>query len=101
MSFFSDSKNVQLRGPILHADCEASDGSYQEQTLDLNKHVGNDNGVLIWQPGGKFYPKSQKVKLDGSIMKCHCEDSEGEWQETELDLNEQIEVIDGKLQCHS
>ena len=101
MSFYSHSKNVHLRGSILHADCEVTVGSYNASTIDLNDHVGNDNGILIWQPDGQFYSNSKNVKLERSIMKCRCEDSENTWHDTELDLNEKIEVIDGELHCHS
>lgn len=42
--------NVRLEGPILVCDLEQSEGGTQEERLNLNDHLGNDNGSFA--PGG-------------------------------------------------
>jgi hypothetical protein len=51
MSFHASAVHIELEDDhILKAVLRNEDGDEQESTLDLNDHIGNDNGMLPQSP---------------------------------------------------
>lgn len=47
MSFHESASHIELEdGHILKAVLRNEDGDEQESTIDLNDHIGNDNGMF-------------------------------------------------------
>lgn len=47
MSFHESASNIELEdGHILKAVLRNEDGDEEESTIDLNDHIGNDNGMF-------------------------------------------------------
>ncbi|KAL7912168.1 Cyanovirin-N [Trichoderma velutinum] len=99
MSFFESSQNVRLEGNFLVADVCCEDGSWTESRLDLNNHVGNNEGVF--EIGGNdVFDSADQVswRLDGTNIITLLYTSDGGFGEEQfLDLNNYVSNENGVL----
>lgn len=98
MSFALSSQNIHLEGGHLHAHTRRIDGSWnQEAKINLDHHIGNNNGQLEW--GGLNFSQSvQNAHIkDGHILECDARKIDGSWNKTSLNLNDKIGNNDGEL----
>ncbi|OQE82289.1 hypothetical protein PENNAL_c0037G05506 [Penicillium nalgiovense] len=103
MSFHETASEIELEdGHILKAVLRNEDGDEQESTLDLNEHIGNDNGQFHWD-GGDFHSSAEDVSLeregddDVPILRARLHDVEGELQDADINLAERIGNDNGEL----
>ncbi|CAG8263570.1 unnamed protein product [Penicillium nalgiovense] len=117
MSFHETASEIELEdGHILKAVLRNEDGDEQESTLDLNEHIGNDNGIRLcdtsrsnylvgqfhWD-GGDFHSSAEDVSLeregddDVPILRARLHDVEGELQDADINLAERIGNDNGEL----
>jgi hypothetical protein len=98
MSFSLSANNSQIKEGHLHAHVRRIDGSWNEDAkLNLDHHIGNNNGVLEW--GGQNFSQSvQNVHLrDGHILEADARRVDGSWNRTSINLNEKIGNNNGEL----
>ncbi|KAJ5165568.1 Cyanovirin-N, partial [Penicillium coprophilum] len=103
MSFHASASNIELEdGHILKAVLRNEDGDEEESTLDLNDHIGNDNGHFQWE-GGDFQSSADDIslELEGDdnlpILRATLNDVEGEGQAADINLSERIGNDNGRL----
>ncbi|OPB46736.1 cyanovirin-N family protein [Trichoderma guizhouense] len=99
MSFFESSQNVRLEGSCLIADVACEDGSWTESVLDLNNHVGNNEGFFEIGGNGVFDSADQvSWRLDGTTIITLLYRSDGSFGEEQfLDLNQYVSNENGVL----
>ncbi|OQE35390.1 hypothetical protein PENCOP_c013G07719 [Penicillium coprophilum] len=103
MSFHASASNIELEdGHILKAVLRNEDGDEEESTLDLNDHIGNDNGQFQWE-GGDFQSSADDISLelegddDLPILRATLNDVDGEGQPADINLSERIGNDNGRL----
>ncbi|KAK1219160.1 hypothetical protein PQX77_018131 [Marasmius sp. AFHP31] len=66
-------------------------------SLDLDKCLGNENGVFRWGGHG-FSNTSRSLSLEGSVLTGELQMSDQEtWTRAKVDLSQEIHVVDGRL----
>ncbi|KAI2466958.1 Cyanovirin-N [Annulohypoxylon bovei var. microspora] len=100
MAFSLTSKQVELRGSWLAAVLQKDDGSWSFSKLDLNEHVGNNDGefdVTI----DKFYNTAEhwSCHIQGPFLRAQLKTREGAWApETSINLDLFVRNKDGSLE---
>ncbi|KAJ5181253.1 Cyanovirin-N [Penicillium cf. griseofulvum] len=103
MSFHASASNIELEdGHILKATLRTEDGEEQESTIDLNDHIGNDNGHFHWD-GGDFHSSAEDISFDLEgddnvpILRATLTDVDGNGNSADLNLSERIGNDNGQL----
>lgn len=100
MAFSLTSKQVELRGSWLAAVLQKDDGSWTFSKLNLNEHVGNNDGsfdVTI----DKWYNTAEhwSCHLQGTSLLAQLKTREGAWApETSINLDLFVRNKDGSLE---
>ncbi|KAI1453647.1 Cyanovirin-N [Annulohypoxylon moriforme] len=100
MAFSLTSKQVELRGSWLAAILQKDDGSWTFSKLNLNEHVGNNDGsfdVTI----DKWYNTAEQwsCHLQGPFLSAQLKTREGAWApETSINLDLFVRNKDGSLE---
>ena len=95
MSFHLTAKNITLEGTLLSADCQKLDGEWIRTSLELNDWVKNVDGDLQWG-WGNFAESSSNIALkDNHILTAVCKREDGTTKESELDLGDWIDDVEG------
>ncbi|KAG9008486.1 hypothetical protein FRB94_013210 [Tulasnella sp. JGI-2019a] len=95
--FSETSKNVELIGSILHADCLSRRGTYWPSQLDLNEVLGNDDGSFTLHFGG-WSMSAQNIRLNGAILTADLRPIKGDWNlDQTFDLDFHIKNDDSVL----
>jgi len=101
MAFTRSSRHVSL-GPdfILKADCRTCKGAFQPSFVDLKGFVGNVNGNLQFD-NHSFHQSSRfaivETRGDASFLVAECRTVAGNWQRSQLRLDDRISNQDGVL----
>lgn len=96
MSFSNSSQKITINKNLLSCLCQKKDGSWVEASIDLDNHIGNKNGELVW--GGKnFSHSSQDITVDYNVLRCQAKDKNGDPNDTMIDLDEKISNSNGIL----
>ncbi|KAJ5795248.1 Cyanovirin-N [Penicillium paradoxum] len=103
MSFHASASNIELEdGHILKAVLRTEDGDEQESTMDLNQHIGNDNGHFQWD-GGDFQHSAEDISFslegddDVPVLRAVLRDVDGEGHNADINLSERIGNDNGTL----
>ncbi|KXG49564.1 Cyanovirin-N [Penicillium griseofulvum] len=103
MSFHASASNIELEdGHILKATLRTEDGDEQESTIDLNDHIGNDNGRFHWD-GGDFQSTAEDISFDLEgddnvpILRATLNDVDGNGCPADINLSERIGNDNGQL----
>ncbi|KAF7326771.1 Cyanovirin-N domain protein [Mycena venus] len=80
---------LELKLSILTIKPRASGAQFNLTTLNLDEHVGNLDGELVWGYE-KFSASCKNVRLEGTLLIASCERGNKEWIEATLDLDEHI-----------
>lgn len=102
-NFSQSCKDIKLDGTHLQAKClKAAKAVYGDTTeIKLNDHIGNNSGTLVW--GSKnFKDHCNNLVLElpnysQALLKASCKNNVGNYGTTQINLNERISNIDGKL----
>ncbi|KAL7276436.1 hypothetical protein RUND412_000575 [Rhizina undulata] len=98
MSYSRSSREISLQNDhILVAQCRNVNGEFVESRLDLNRYLGNINGVFYWNEK-VFSNSAREVRLEyGSELFAELRREDGSWRATSVDLNDHIGNHNGKL----
>ncbi|KAF9172711.1 hypothetical protein BGX21_004887 [Mortierella sp. AD011] len=99
-NFTSSCRNMKLiDGHILYAECRDFQGEWFQSTLDLDEHLGNDNGVFRWYDKN-FSHSAEDVRLvDGGTIAAKLRRwSDQQWESSSVSLNNMITNNDGRLE---
>ncbi|KAF2819206.1 Cyanovirin-N [Ophiobolus disseminans] len=103
MSFHYSAEEIRIDdGHILRARLQNGNGDWVDAEIDLNNHIGNDNGSFFWDGEG-FAGSSENVHFtiegDGSVpvLRATLFDGEGNGHERDLNLGERIGNNDGNF----
>ncbi|KAJ1333875.1 CVNH domain-containing protein [Microdochium nivale] len=83
------------------------DFDYGWTELDTSLCFGDNGGKLIPLEEGRYFESCELCNVDNGITKtqylltCHCWGTEGQFEETTIDLNQTIWNHDGTLGCFS
>jgi hypothetical protein len=85
----------------LSALCKTRNGIVVPAMLDLNSHIGNDDGELV--AGGENYietcdPGEYGPKSSGFFIHADCKKKNGNVIDTSLDINKNVGNVDGILE---
>ena len=97
MSFSASSKNIRFEYPYLKAECLNKNGAYVYSELDLNKGIGNHNGVLKWDHNGNFTMTCDQIFLQGTVLRCKARTPNNQLIESYINLDEKVENSNGQL----
>ncbi|KAJ4379162.1 hypothetical protein N0V86_005205 [Didymella sp. IMI 355093] len=103
MSFHYSAQDIRVDdGHILRARLQRADGEWEDSEIDLNQHVGNDNGHFYWD-GENFSGSAENIHFtiegDGSVpvLRASLCDQEGNYQERDLNLSERVSNNNGQF----
>lgn len=94
--FGNSSTNIYLSGTTLHATCKDSQGNDHQSSFNLNSHIGNSEGTLVWG-ASNFAASSSNISLSGTTLHADCLDSNGQSHHSSLNLNSYISNMEGSL----
>ena len=107
MPFIQTAQNARVDdGHILRASLQKADGSWQDAEIDLNQHIGNNNGRFDWS-GADFAGSAENISfsLEGAanqpILRAALRDGEGNLNNTDLNLEEWLNNNDGQFAWNS
>ncbi|KAH7233752.1 Cyanovirin-N [Fusarium redolens] len=86
---------------ILTCTCHNGEGEWFKSSLNLDSCLGNADGWLRWQSGGRFsiLCDSFKLHLPDHKFSVSCRTSSGNWIPSFVMLNERIHNSKGYLWC--
>ncbi|EHK22121.1 uncharacterized protein TRIVIDRAFT_222442 [Trichoderma virens Gv29-8] len=101
--FSRDANMVMIRGPMLYAKLPyGEEGNYREAKLNLDFclfYDDNSHNVSFIRPSRKVQLSCSNFILEnGSFLKALCLGKDGLLHESSIDLNQHLEVENGKLQ---
>ncbi|KAJ7808524.1 hypothetical protein B0H14DRAFT_3761696 [Mycena olivaceomarginata] len=80
---------LELKLSILTIKPRSSGVQFNVTTLNLDDHVGNLYGELVWGYQ-KFSESCNDIRLDGTLLVASCDCGNKEYKQATLDLNEHI-----------
>ncbi|KAF4506545.1 hypothetical protein G6O67_006619 [Ophiocordyceps sinensis] len=100
MSFSQSSQNYRLEGSRLFAQVRRSDGSWADGELDINNHVGNNDGVFDLHGTGVYDSADHASwRLDGTTIVALLRKADGSLGEEQfLRLDDHVSNNDGTLE---
>lgn len=126
-SYLETCRNAVIDGERLNAECQNDAGKWKKTWLQGYRYcagdIANENGVLVCNggrltedevnapigaavrgelPSGPWVETCRDGVLDGSILRASCQDRNGTWRATFLDLatcNGEVGNVDGQLVC--
>ncbi|KAI1851206.1 hypothetical protein JX266_003281 [Neoarthrinium moseri] len=100
-NFFATSQDIRLEDRhILRARLQRVDGEWVDAEINLNDHIGNDNGRFAWDSAG-FADSAEdiSVSVEGAgpvcVLRARLRNESGEWQDSDLNLSERMANNDG------
>ncbi|KAJ5182481.1 hypothetical protein N7492_000097 [Penicillium capsulatum] len=104
MSFHSSATSIELDdGHILKVTLLDGEGEEQEVEVDLNNHIGNDNGSFYWD-GENFSESAEDIELhregddDAPILRAKLGNLDGEQVDGDINLAERFANNNGQLE---
>lgn len=95
-NFTASCSGISVSGSgILTATCRMRNGQPHFTALDLNPHVGNNNGTLV-ADGSNFVASCSNIG-GTSILTASCRRRDGTLNNTALDLNANVDNTNGTL----
>ncbi|KAJ4989366.1 cyanovirin-n family protein [Stagonosporopsis vannaccii] len=103
MTFHYSAEDIRVEdNHILKARLQRADGEWNDAEIDLNNHIGNDNGHFFWDGQG-FSDSAEDVHFtiegDGEVpvLRATLFDQEGNGQQRDVNLAERISNNDGEF----
>ncbi|HEX2330086.1 MAG TPA: CVNH domain-containing protein [Candidatus Angelobacter sp.] len=110
-SYTQTCKNIDVKGNILRANCQSSDGKWVHTELKnadrCSEGVVNLDGLLTCQtetiPPGSYLTSCQDIRVLGNNLAASCKNSKGKMVKTELynagQCSGDITNLNGSLRC--
>jgi len=89
-------RNARLEGTVLRVACQNSAGGWKGSHLDLNRYLGNEDGVFDWQ-GENFNMTAKDLQLVDATLSARLQTRENTWLEASVDLSDHLTNEDGHL----
>ncbi|KNG50460.1 cyanovirin-n family protein [Stemphylium lycopersici] len=103
MTFYHTAEDIHIDdGHVLKARLQKADGEWEDAEIDLNNHIGNDNGNFVWD-GENFSESAEDIHFalegdgDVPVLRATLMDVEGNGQARDLNLGERISNQDGSF----
>ncbi|KAF2641554.1 Cyanovirin-N [Massarina eburnea CBS 473.64] len=103
MSFHLSAEDIRVDdNHVLRARLRNVNGDFQDAEIDLNNHLGNNEGQIQWD-GENFSHSVHNVEfhIEGGgqvpVLRCFCRDSEGNEFARDVNLAERIVNNDGQF----
>ncbi|KAI1336122.1 Cyanovirin-N [Xylariaceae sp. FL0016] len=100
-NFFATSQDIRLEdGHILRARLQKVDGEWVDAEINLNDHIGNENGRFAWDSAG-FADSAEEIRCDVEgagpvcVLRARLRDENGDFQDSDLNLSERMGNNDG------
>ncbi|OAL51445.1 Cyanovirin-N [Pyrenochaeta sp. DS3sAY3a] len=104
MTFHHSAEDIRIDdGHILRARLQRADGEWNDSEIDLNNHIGNDNGNFFWDGEG-FSNSAENIEFsiegDGEVpvLRAVLFDAEGNGEARDINLGERIGNNDGNFE---
>ncbi len=99
-NFAASCDSISVTRSILAAKCKTKNGTPVSTSLDLNPHIGNDDGKLV--AGGQNYietcdPKGYGHESSKFLIFAQCKKKNGNAIDTSYNINKNVANIDGVL----
>ncbi|KAL5114123.1 hypothetical protein ACEQ8H_008007 [Pleosporales sp. CAS-2024a] len=101
MSFHYSAEDIRVDdGHLLRARLRRADGEWNDAEIDLNNHIGNDNGTFVWD-GQNFSGSAENVHFsiegDGQVpvLRATLFNADGNGEPRDLNLSERISNNNG------
>ncbi|KAE8368822.1 Cyanovirin-N [Aspergillus caelatus] len=101
MDFQSSAQNIRVEGKnILVAELRCEDGEWREARVDLDEHLGNDDGHFQWG-GRNFSDTAEDVHfaIEGGsnvpVLRAQLRDRNGNYQPRDVNLGERVSNANG------
>ncbi|KAF1934865.1 cyanovirin-N family protein [Clathrospora elynae] len=103
MTFYHTAENIRIDdGHMLRARLQRADGEWNDSEIDLNNHIGNDNGHFTWDGKG-FAGSAENIHFalegdgDVPVLRANLFDAEGNGQTRDINLGERVVNNDGNF----
>ncbi|KAK6209077.1 Ubiquitin-conjugating enzyme E2 4 [Pestalotiopsis sp. IQ-011] len=100
-NFFATAQELRLEdGHFLRARLQRVDGEWVDAEINLNEHIGNENGSFQWNSSG-FANSAEDIYLsvEGTgpvaVLRARLRKEDGEWENRDLNLSERLGNNDG------
>ncbi|KAE8140742.1 Cyanovirin-N [Aspergillus pseudotamarii] len=101
MDFQSSAQNIRVEGKnILVAELRCEDGQWREARVNLDEHLGNDDGHFQW--GGQNFSETAKdvhFAIEGGsnvpVLRAQLRDRNGNYQPRDVNLGERVYNANG------
>ncbi|KAH7138491.1 Cyanovirin-N [Dendryphion nanum] len=104
MTFHYSAEDIRVDdGHILRARLQNGEGEWVDAEIDLNAHIGNDNGYFVWD-GENFSESAQDVQFsiegDGEVpvLRAVLSDADGNQETRDINLGERISNNNGNFE---
>ncbi|KAK9413948.1 hypothetical protein SUNI508_11524 [Seiridium unicorne] len=102
-NFFATSQEIRLEDrDRLRARLQRVDGEWVDAEINLNDHIGNENGRFAWDSAG-FADSAEDIRIsvegDGPvcILRARLRNENGDYQDSDLNLSERMANNDGRF----
>ncbi|KAI9929086.1 hypothetical protein ASPWEDRAFT_103856 [Aspergillus wentii DTO 134E9] len=104
MSFHLSAENVRVEeNHILVANLKNNNGEYHQVAVDLNVHIGNNNGHFQW--GGKDFSQTARnvhFGIEGGasvpVLRAELRTPNGDWVGADVNLDERVINNNGQFE---
>ncbi|OGM45669.1 cyanovirin-N [Aspergillus bombycis] len=101
MDFQSSARNIRVEGKnALVAELRCENGEWREARVNLDEHLGNDNGHFQW--GGRNFSGSAEdvhFSIEGGdnvpVLRANLRDQSGNMQWRDVNLGERVSNDNG------
>ncbi|ESZ96272.1 hypothetical protein SBOR_3327 [Sclerotinia borealis F-4128] len=104
MSFHLSAEEIRIDdNHILRARLRNENGDWEDAEIDLNQHLGNQEGMIHWD-GENFSHSAENVtfSIEGGgevpVLRTFLRSSDGEEFSRDVNLAERIENINGRFE---
>jgi len=94
MPFSDDYMNPQLSDQCLSVEIVDANGQKVMPAINLDKHLGNDNGKFKWGSTG-FYSVARNLSLSGHLLRAELQQGK-KWVRDTVDLSTRLHVVKGR-----
>ncbi|KAG9196017.1 hypothetical protein G6011_01138 [Alternaria panax] len=103
MTFYYTAENIRIDdGHVLRARLQRADGEWNDAEIDLNQHIGNENGHFVWDGEG-FSHSAEEIHFalegdgDVPVLRASLRDEDGNLETRDINLGERIINHDGNF----
>ncbi|KAK6826760.1 hypothetical protein RU639_004498 [Aspergillus parasiticus] len=99
-NFYASAQDVRLDGPVLIARLRNENGDWEDAHIDLNRHIGNEDGRFVWH-GENWFASAVDVefRFEGAdnvpVLRALLRNRGGQLVPADINLGERLINVDG------